>query len=244
MEWTDEAIVLGRRTHGEHAAIATLFTRGHGRHLGLARGGGHGKSASVFETGNLVSAFWRARLVEHLGNWTCELVAASSAALMDEPAKLEALSACAAILDVVLPEREPHEGLFDATKAMLARFDTPQWREAYVLWEVRCLADLGFGLDLESCAATGVFITGWNPFGKRASAAANDARNRSMARILAARGYTVLPHQGIGADGDWAEDGFFVRDMRAKTARNLARAFGQLAIVAIARGRKAELVWV
>jgi hypothetical protein len=92
--------------------------------------------------------------------------------------------------------------------------------------------------------STGVFITGWNPFGRRASAAANDARNRSMARILAARGYTVLPHQGIGADGDWAEDGFFVRDMRAKTARNLARAFGQLAIVAIARGRKAELVWV
>jgi len=156
MEWTDEAIVLGRRTHGEHAAIATLFTRAHGRHLGLARGGGHGKSASVFETGNLVSAFWRARLVEHLGNWTCELVAANSAALMDAPAKLEALSACAAILDVVLPEREPHEGLFDATKAMLDRFDASAWREAYVLWEVRCLADLGFGLDLESCAATGV----------------------------------------------------------------------------------------
>lgn len=156
MEWTDEAIVLGRRTHGEHAAIVTLFTRGHGRHLGLARGGGHGKNASVFETGNLVSAFWRARLVEHLGNWTCELVAANSAALMDEPAKLEALAACAAILDAVLPEREPHEGLFDATKAMLARFDAREWREDYVQWEVRCLADLGFGLDLDSCAATGV----------------------------------------------------------------------------------------
>ena len=91
---------------------------------------------------------------------------------------------------------------------------------------------------------TGVFITGWNPFGKRADAAANAARNRSMARILAARGYHTLPHQGIGSDGDWAEDGFFVRDMRVATARNLARTFGQLAIVSIARGRKAELIWV
>ncbi len=90
---------------------------------------------------------------------------------------------------------------------------------------------------------TGVFITGWNPFGKRAALAANDARNHAMARILAARGYTVLPHQGVGAGGDWAEDGFFVLDMRVATARNLARAFGQLAIVSIARGRKAELVW-
>jgi hypothetical protein len=91
--------------------------------------------------------------------------------------------------------------------------------------------------------ARGVFITGWNPFGKRASAAANAARNRAMARILTARGFRVLPHQGIGSDGTWAEDGFFVREMRVATARNLARAFGQLAIVAIARGRKAELIW-
>lgn len=90
---------------------------------------------------------------------------------------------------------------------------------------------------------TGIFITGWNPFGKRASPAANAARNRAMARILAARGYRTLPHQGIGSDGDWAEDGFFVRDMRIATARNLARSFGQLAIVSIARGRPAEIVW-
>lgn len=109
-------------------------------------------------------------------------------------------------------------------------------------WRVVRIGERHPGIEKLS-RATGVFITGWNPFGKRASAAINAARNRSMARILATRGYAVLPHQGIGSDGDWAEDGFFVRDMRIATARNLARAFGQLAIVAITRGRKAELIW-
>ncbi|MCA3266615.1 MAG: DNA repair protein RecO [Tagaea sp.] len=156
MEWRDEAIVLGRRAHGEHAAVATLFSRAHGRHLGLARGGGHGKSAAIYELGNRVDAAWRARLPEHLGNWTCELVEAVAAKLMDAPDKLEALAACAALLDAVLPEREPHAGLYDATRDLLARLDDAGWREAYVRWECRCLADLGFGLDLDSCAATGV----------------------------------------------------------------------------------------
>ncbi len=110
------------------------------------------------------------------------------------------------------------------------------------VWRVVRIGERHPGIE-KLIKARGVFITGWNPFGKRADAAANDTRNRSLARILAARGYRTLPHQGIGSDGNWAEDGFFVRDMRVATARNLARAFGQLAIVAIARGRKAELIW-
>ena len=111
------------------------------------------------------------------------------------------------------------------------------------VWRVVRIGERHPGIE-KLIKSRGVFITGWNPFGKRADAAANAARNRSMARILAARGYRTLPHQGIGSDGDWAEDGFFVRDMRVATARHLARAFGQLAIVSIARGRKAELIWV
>ena len=39
MEWSDEGIVLGVRRHGESSAIVELLTRGHGRHLGLVRGG-------------------------------------------------------------------------------------------------------------------------------------------------------------------------------------------------------------
>jgi DNA repair protein RecO (recombination protein O) len=156
MEWRDEGIVLGRRVHGEHAAVVTLFTREHGRHLGLARGGGHGKGAALFELGNLVSAAWRARLPEHLGNYSCELSRAVGARLLDEPDKLDALSAAAGLLDAVLPEREPHGDLYAATLLLVGVLEGGvAWRADYVRWECRLLAELGFGLDLESCAATG-----------------------------------------------------------------------------------------
>jgi DNA repair protein RecO (recombination protein O) len=155
MDWEDDGIVLGRRAHGEHAAIVTLFTRDHGRHLGLARGGGHGRGAALYELGNVVRAMWRARLPEHLGNYTCELSRTVGALLLDDAGRLDALSAAAGLLDLVLPEREAHGGLYAATVGLIDALETPDWPAAYVRWECRCLAELGFGLDLDSCGATG-----------------------------------------------------------------------------------------
>src|SRR5436309_12956623 len=61
MEWTDEGIVLGVRRHGESSAIVELLTRGHGRHLGLVRGGAGSRMRPLLQPGNSVSVVWRAR---------------------------------------------------------------------------------------------------------------------------------------------------------------------------------------
>ena len=72
MQWTDEGIVIGVKRHGEASAILELMTREHGRHLGLVRGGFGSRMKPVLQVGNSVSANWRARLDEHLGNYTVE----------------------------------------------------------------------------------------------------------------------------------------------------------------------------
>src|ERR1700726_1895596 len=72
MEWTDEGIVLGVRRHGESSAIVELLTRGHGRHLGLVRGGAGKRMRPMLQPGNSVRAVWRARLDEHLGTYAIE----------------------------------------------------------------------------------------------------------------------------------------------------------------------------
>src|SRR5437899_2775371 len=72
MEWTDDGIVLGVRRHGESSAIVELLTRGHGRHLGLVRGGSASRMRPVLQPGNSVRAVWRARLDEHLGTYAVE----------------------------------------------------------------------------------------------------------------------------------------------------------------------------
>jgi DNA repair protein RecO (recombination protein O) len=54
-----------------------------------------------------------------------------------------------------LAEREAQPGVAAATEALLSAFNLEAWPALYVRWEVGVLAELGFALDLEKCAATG-----------------------------------------------------------------------------------------
>jgi DNA repair protein RecO (recombination protein O) len=158
MDWSEEGIVLAARRHGESAAIVTLLTRAHGRHAGLVRGGGSRRARGLYEPGNRVQATWRARLAEHLGNLTCEPLASPAAAVLDDPLRLAALAAAAALAESALPEREPHPRAYDGFGRLMESLcgeAEPEWLAAYVRWEIDLLAELGFGLDLARCAVTG-----------------------------------------------------------------------------------------
>lgn len=162
VDWQDEALVLSARPHGESGVLATVFTRDRGRHLGLVRGGGGRAARGVWQPGNRVLATWRARLSEHLGTLSGELTDPLAARVMSVPDRLALLAAVCALADAVLPEREPLPGLYDDTCALMALIEGVKVAgalsapAALVAWESRLLADLGFGLDLTTCAATGV----------------------------------------------------------------------------------------
>jgi DNA repair protein RecO (recombination protein O) len=159
MEWIDEGIVLAARKHGENAAIAQLLTRAHGRHAGLVHGGSGGRGRGVLQPGNRLQVMWRARLAEHLGTYSCEQLHSGAATLLDDALRLAALASVCALAESALPEREPHPAVYDGLVALVAALESTDeiggWGRAVVAWEMGLLAELGFGLDLSQCAATG-----------------------------------------------------------------------------------------
>jgi DNA repair protein RecO (recombination protein O) len=157
MEWRDAGFVLAARRHGESAIIIELLTREHGRHAGLVRGGQSPKLRAVLQPGNEVAALWRGRLAEHLGTIICEIVRSYAARILDDPDRLAALTAAAALVAAALPEREPHPDVFTSFADLLKALDSAtDWPARYVRWECDLLAAVGFGLDLGRCAVTGV----------------------------------------------------------------------------------------
>ncbi len=156
MNWSDEGIILGTRRHGESSLIVELMTAAHGRHLGLVKGARRSQDRAALQPGNTVSASWRARLDEHLGNFTIEPVTVRAASLMDGPAALYALQVIAGLLRL-LPERDSHPALYRRLAHSVEEIGEAGMAGALIVrFEVELLRELGFGLDLESCAATGV----------------------------------------------------------------------------------------
>ncbi len=155
MEWRDQGVVLSVKSHGESSAIVELFTAEHGRHAGLVRGGASRRMKPVLQPGNSVTVTWRARLPEHLGNFTLDLERARAGVLMNDPLSLAGLSGACAVVSA-LPEREQHQALYDAFVVLLDTLEEVDvWPAVFVRFELGLLQELGFGLDLTKCAATG-----------------------------------------------------------------------------------------
>lgn len=155
MEWVDEGIILGVRKHGETSAVVEVMTRHHGRHMGLVRGGRSRKMQPVLQPGNSADIVWRARLDEHLGSFQIEPVKMRAAQLMEGAIGIYGVQAMAAMLRL-LPERDPHENLFEVFEVIIDHLDKPaDAGELFLRFELSMLNELGFGLDLSKCASTG-----------------------------------------------------------------------------------------
>jgi DNA repair protein RecO (recombination protein O) len=155
MEWTDEGLVLSVRPHGETAAIAEMFTRARGRHLGLVHGGRSRKLRPVLQIGNHVEVGWKGRLPDDLGSMTVELRRGFAAEAMARAPDLAALTSFSTLARL-LPEHDPHPGLYEISLFVLSYLEEAEvWPALMVRWELALLDELGFGLDLSTCAATG-----------------------------------------------------------------------------------------
>lgn len=155
MEWTDEGIILGTRRHGESSAIVELMTRSHGRHLGLVRGGAGSRMRPLLQPGNTVNAVWRARLDEHLGYYAIEGTRLRAATMFGSPHAVYGLTHLASLVRL-LPERDPHEDIYETVEAILDDFENAGEAGVHLVrFELAMLTELGFGLDLSACAATG-----------------------------------------------------------------------------------------
>ena len=158
MHLTTPAIVCAVLPHGEHGAVVRCLTPDHGLLAGYVRGGRSRALRPVLQPGNGVQLSLRARTDTQLAAATAELTAAR-AALATSAAGLAALTWLTGLTATALAEAVPHPALFrtlDAiTAAIAADAGVLALGEAVVRYENLLLTELGFGLDLTCCAATG-----------------------------------------------------------------------------------------
>ncbi|RDE08991.1 DNA repair protein RecO [Pelagibacterium lacus] len=155
MEWSSEGLIIGVRRYGESALILEAMVPGRGRCLGLVRGGRSRRNAAFLQPGNSARLVWRARLEDHLGTFTAEATQLRAARLLADRPRLYMLQMLADHLRL-LPERDPHDQLLEVALDLLdGERDLVQLGMDLARFELFLLEELGFGLDLASCAVSG-----------------------------------------------------------------------------------------
>ena len=158
MHLTTTAIVCALRQHGEHGVVARLMTVEAGLVPGYVRGGRSRRLRPILVPGNLVAAEFRARSEEQLATLTVELVT-SRAPLLGEPLAAAAIEWSCALTATVLSDQHPYPRIHQALDGLLSAIEAAPsvrgWAAALVRYEMLLLAEMGFGLDLSRCAASG-----------------------------------------------------------------------------------------
>ncbi len=201
MEWRDQGVLLSVRKHGEGSAIVDILTQEHGRHSGIIRGGAGRRMAPVLQLGARLDVAWRARLEAHLGAFTVEPIKSRAAVALNDRLALAGLNAVCAMAHVTLAERIACPQLYAHTERLLDLLpQTDLFPLAYVQWEMQVLQEIGFGLDLESCAVTGeiedlIYISP-----KSGRAVSRQGAGEWADRLLPLP--DCLKHTGTGQDAD------------------------------------------
>lgn len=158
MQWEDQGIVLSCRRQGEAHGRVVVLTRRHGRAAGLVRHVQGKKMQGICQPGNIVTVRWQARLEEHLGIWSMDLVAPVAAELLGDPLRLAALVAWCDLAGHALPERDPvpeYAAAAENWALQLSHAPQQKWLLHHILLEKQILSLLGYGLDLSRCAVSG-----------------------------------------------------------------------------------------
>ena len=234
MRFESPAIVCALRNHGEHGAVVRLMTPEHGLQAAYVRGARGRRMRPVLIAGNVVQARFSARTETQLPQATLELVH-SRGQLLSEPLPATAIEWATVLTATVLPEGQPYARLYEALEGLLDAIEAAPsasgWGSALVRYELLLLAELGFGLDLDRCAVTGVNdrLVAVSPRSGRAVSAAEAAPFAGK----------LLPMPAFvreGGSASWAEidEGlaltghFLLRDLVTERTRPIAEARARL----------------
>ena len=241
MEWRDEGIIIGVKKFGERSVILEVMTRSHGRHLGVVRSGRSKSMQPILQTGNGVEAVWWARLEEHLGTYSIEGSKLRAGLLMMSRQGLNGMLHLACLLRL-LPERDPHPELYETLGLVADHLDDRQIAAPLMVrFELAMLRELGFGIDLSACAATGATEDLIYVSPKSGRAVSRGAGEPYKARLLSLPAFlkgTPLDASPPVADIDagFALTGYFLqRDVFGP--RGLAMADARRAFIAAAMGQ-------
>lgn len=221
------ALVLSLIPHGEHGLVVRLLTPAHGLVAAYVRGGRGRRLGPVLQPGNLVAAHLLARAEGQLPQASVELLA-PRAALATSGAAVAVLDWACSLMAATLAEGDPHPRLYDALDALgalvAAGGDRAQLGSAIVRHELLLLAELGHGLDLASCAATGATTDLGFVSPKSRQAVSRGAGLPYAAKLLPLPGFLVTD---AAADAQAIADGlaltghFIARDLLGARADRL-----------------------
>ena len=159
MQWTDEGYLLSKSNFNENSVIIEVFTLKHGKQTGIVYGGSSRKNKKKFQLGNKLFLNWKSKNQNKSGYFSVELIKPIAPSYFDDKKRCMCILASVSLLKILLPESQLNEKIYNSFEMMLDKFDSENWIQFYVFWELSLIKELGFEINFSKNVEINSFIT-------------------------------------------------------------------------------------
>jgi DNA repair protein RecO (recombination protein O) len=149
LQWQENSVILSSKSFAENSRVVTVFNKTIGKTSGLVKN----KRMSV-QLGDISNILWKGRTHDQLGTFKIENIFSPFTYAFNNPLGIFAIDSICFLCCIGLPEKAPHQKLFNTLKTLLLSISQENWLVNYALFEINFLSEIGFGLDLSKCALT------------------------------------------------------------------------------------------
>ena len=148
MNWEDECYLLSKRKFRENANIINVFSQTKGKVSGVVYGGNSRKIRNYLQISNKLFISHNSKNENKLGYFKTELIKPIAPLYFNDKQKTSALISLCSILNILLPESQPNENIYNSFEKFIKSINLENWVILYVFFELNLIKDLGYDPNL------------------------------------------------------------------------------------------------
>ena len=150
MIWDDTGFLLSKNRYNENSLIVEIFTRNHGKVVGIIFGGTSKKIKNYLQIGNQLYTNYNSKSENRIGYFKIEIQNAYSPIYFEDPKKLNCVNSAMHLIKLLTADAQVNIKVFDLINQFYKFISGTYWLKEYIIWELELLKVLGYDLKLES----------------------------------------------------------------------------------------------
>ena len=149
MNWIDTGFLLSKNRYNENSLIAEIFTKQHGKIVGIIFGGTSKKIKSYLEIGNHLHVNFYSKSPNKIGYFKIEILKVFSPLYFDNSQKLSCIISSMNLIRILTAEAQSNKRIYELLLEFFKILNSDNWIKNYIFWELEILKTIGYDLELK-----------------------------------------------------------------------------------------------
>ena len=150
MNWIDEGFLINKNRYSENSLIAEIYTKDHGKIVGIIFGGTSKKIKNYLQIGNKLHVNFNSKNENKIGYFKVEILQAYSPLYFDHKQKLSCITSAVNLIKILTAESQANLKIYRTIENFFMILKDNDWLKKYIFWELELLKLLGYDLELEN----------------------------------------------------------------------------------------------